>query len=228
MAQSDEQKIDGQEIVILLGPPGSGKGTQAVRLSKAIGLPHISTGDLFRENLSKGTELGKRAKSYIDSGSLVPDALVLDMLFQRVAQPDAVKGYLLDGFPRTLPQAEALGKKLADNAHVVVLNLDVQDSVIFKRAEGRLTCKQCGNVYHRELSPPKTADVCDRCGGNLYQRPDDTPAVVAERLNVYHTQTAPLIDYYAKKGVLMQIHGENSPEDVYRDLMDALARARNS
>jgi len=183
------------KVVILLGPPGSGKGTQAIRLTKELGIPHISTGDLFRENISKNTELGKRAKTYMDAGKLVPDEVVLDMLFDRVSRPDCAKGYLLDGFPRTLPQAEALAKHLKDGTDLVVLELEVPDEMIVKRVAGRLTCESCGTIYNRYFSPPSIEGVCDKCQGKLVQRSDDNEEVVKERLRVYHSQTSPLIDY---------------------------------
>lgn len=208
-----------QKVVILLGPPGSGKGTQAVRLTKELGIPHISTGDLFRENISKNTELGIRAKEYTNAGKLVPDELVLDMLFDRVSRPDCAKGYLLDGFPRTLPQAEAFAKFLPASAELTVLNLDVPDDVIVKRAEGRLTCQQCGNVYNRYFSPPSQEGVCDKCKGKLVQRPDDKAEVVQERLRVYHAQTKPLIDYYSQRGVLYTVDGTKSPDEVFQSLL---------
>lgn len=206
------------KVVILLGPPGSGKGTQAVRLTKELGIPHISTGDLFRENISKDTELGKRAKSFMNAGKLVPDEVVLDMLFDRVSRPDCAHGYLLDGFPRTLPQAEALDKHLAANTDLIVLDLEVPDEVIVKRAEGRLTCQSCGNVYNRYFSPPAQEGICDKCNGKLVQRPDDKAEVVQERLRVYHEQTQPLVEYYFKKGVLKQVDGTKSPDEVFNSL----------
>lgn len=211
-----------QKVVILLGPPGSGKGTQAVRLSKDLEIPHISTGDLFRENIGKNTELGKRAKTFMNAGRLVPDELVLEMLFDRVSRPDCSSGYLLDGFPRTIPQAEALEHHLSGDVNVIALNLNVDDDIIVKRAEGRLTCKNCGQVYNRNFSPPQKEGICDKCSGELYQRTDDTAAVVKERLKVYHEQTKPLILFYEKKGVLTQIKGENSPDNVFKDLTKAL------
>lgn len=207
-----------QRVIILLGPPGSGKGTQAVRLSKDLGIPHISTGDLFRENLSKNTELGKKAKSYMEAGKLVPDEIVLEMLFDRVSRPDASKGYLLDGFPRTIPQAEALDKHLDQSTQVVALNLEVGDDTIMKRIAGRLTCSKGGHVFNKYLTPPATEGKCDICGGELVQRPDDAPAVVEERLRVYHAQTEPLIAYYQKQGKLANINGENPPEKVFEEL----------
>lgn len=212
-----------QKIVVLLGPPGSGKGTQAVRLTKELGIPHISTGDLFRENISKNTPLGQRAKTFMDAGKLVPDEVVLDMLFDRVARPDCAAGYLLDGFPRTLPQAEAFGQKIANTkADLVVLNLEVPDEVIVKRAEGRLTCKACGNIHNRYFSPPAKEGACDKCGGELMQRPDDRAEVVEERLRVYHAQTKPLIAYYAGKGVLSSVDGTQAPDQVFSELMKIL------
>lgn len=182
-----------QNIIILLGAPASGKGTQAVQLAESRKLPHISTGDLFRENMGNKTPLGEQAKSYIDAGKLVPDELVLSMLFDRIAKPDAKNGYILDGFPRTINQAEALEKKLPKNATVTVLNLDVSDDTIIKRALGR-------------------------------KRSDDTLEVIKERLNAYHTQTAPLIDYYTKKGLLQNIDGEQSPEEVQKALTEKLSK----
>ncbi len=206
-------------VIILLGPPGSGKGTQATGLTKELGIPHISTGDLFRENISKGTELGKKAKSYMDAGKLVPDDLVLEMLFDRVSKPDCAKGYLLDGFPRTIPQAEALDIKLKVDSKVVALNLNVSDDLIVKRIEGRLSCKNCANIHNKYFSPPAKEGMCDKCGSALIQRSDDNADVVKERLRVYHEQTEPLVAYYAKKGVLANINGEKSPEEVAKDLL---------
>lgn len=214
------------KVVILLGPPGSGKGTQAVRLTKELGIPHISTGDLFRENISKDTELGKRAKTYMNAGKLVPDEVVLDMLFDRVSKPDCEHGYLLDGFPRTLPQAEALDKHLALNTDLVVLDLEVPDEIIIKRAEGRLTCKSCGAIYNRYFSPSAKEGVCDKCSGELVQRPDDKLEVVQERLRVYHNQTQPLVEFYAKKGVLRRVDGTKSPDEVFESLKSQLSLIR--
>ncbi len=213
-----------QTVIILLGPPGSGKGTQAVKLSQELNIPHISTGDLFRENLSKNTELGKKAKSYMESGKLVPDEIVLEMLFDRVSRPDCVRGYLLDGFPRTIPQAESLEKHLKDKANVIALNLQVRDEVIVKRAEGRLTCKQCGQMYNKNFAPPTQEGKCDKCGGELYQRADDAPAVVQERLRVYHEQTEPLIAFYEKRDILTSVDGEKPPEAVFAELVEAIKR----
>lgn len=207
----------GPSIVIFLGAPGAGKGTQAARLSAARSLPHVSTGDLFRENLKGNTPLGQRARSFMDSGRLVPDELVLEMLFERVARPDCERGYVLDGFPRTLPQAEAFGARLGATRPIVI-NVRVADAVISERITGRLTCRACGHVQHRKSSPPRKPGVCDRCQGELYQRADDAPAVVAERLRVYHDQTAPLIGYYRAQGVLRDVEGERTPDAVFADV----------
>lgn len=219
---SETGSAQARKIVILLGPPGSGKGTQAVRLSKELGLPHISTGDLFRDNLSRNTALGQKAKTYMESGKLVPDEVVLEMLFDRVSRPDCQKGYLLDGFPRTIPQAEALDKHLTKNDHVIALDLEVKDESIIKRISGRLTCKTGGHIQNKYFSPPKKEGVCDVCQGELVQRADDSADVVKERLRVYHEQTEPLISFYQKKGVLKQVNGENDPETVYKDLLKNL------
>ncbi|HED64623.1 MAG TPA: adenylate kinase [Planctomycetes bacterium] len=210
-------------LLILLGAPGAGKGTQAVRLSAALGMPHISTGDLFRANLRDATPIGMKAKEYMDAGKLVPDEIVLDMLFERVAAPDCAEGYLLDGFPRTLPQAQALEGRLGPQDKVTVLELRVPDEAIVGRAAGRLVCRKCGATQHREFSPPKTEGVCDACGGELYQRRDDTPEVVRERLRVYHEQTAPLVDFYSAKGLLASVDGSKSPDEVFQELEAALA-----
>ena len=211
-----------QKILILLGPPGSGKGTQAVRLTKELGIPHISTGDLFRENIKNNTELGKRAKGFMDAGQLVPDELVLDMLFDRVSRPDCSKGYLLDGFPRTVPQAEAFGKHLPKQSSVIVINLDVPDDAIVKRISGRLSCNVCGKIYNLYTSPPQQEGICDQCGSALVQRPDDNASVVMERLKVYHAQTEPVIDFYERKGIVYTIDGEKSPDEIYAEILNTL------
>lgn len=206
-----------KKVIILLGPPGSGKGTQAVKLSKQQGIPHISTGDLFRENMSKNTPLGQKAKTYIEKGQLVPDGIVLDMVFDRVSKKDCEKGYLLDGSPRTIPQAEALDRLLKDEK-VIVLNLDVSDDLIVKRISGRLTCSKCGNVHNLYFSPPAEGK-CEKCGSELVQRQDDAAPVVLERLKVYHEQTKPVISYYNKKKVLTTINGEKDPDQVFISLL---------
>lgn len=205
-------------IIILLGPPGSGKGTQAKRLSEEYKIPHISTGDLFREHMALGSQLGLKAKGFIKAGKLVPDDLVLDMLFDRVSRPDCERGYLLDGFPRTVPQADALTRALNLTTPVLVLCLKVPDDVIVQRAEGRLICRNCATIYNRDISPPVHEGICDKCGGEVYQRSDDKPAVVMERLKVYHVQTQPLITYYEKKGLLTSFNGNQPPDVVHAEL----------
>ena len=206
------------KVVILLGPPGAGKGTQAVRLSSVLGVPHVSTGDLFRENLKSGTPLGKKAKEFMDKGVLVPDELVLDMLFDRVGRPDCARGYLLDGFPRTLPQAEALERRLSTSTSVCALNLSVPDAALLARITGRRTCPSCGNVHHVKNAPPKVEGKCDRCGSALVQRPDDTEAVFKERLAVYRKQTQPLEGYYRARGLLQDVPGDDAPDRVFEAL----------
>lgn len=221
MQKTKMKKI--KQVTILLGAPGSGKGTQAVKISRYLGIPHISTGDLFREHLKKGTELGVTAKKYLDNGQLVPDSIVLDMLFGRISQDDCQEGYLLDGFPRTIPQAIALEHRLEkDSSKIVVININVPENEIIRRLEGRLTCKNCGNVHHKEFSPPKTPGICDKCGGELYQRSDDQLEVIQERLEAYRKQTAPLIEFYEERKVLSHVNGNQSPDAVFRETMAAL------
>jgi adenylate kinase len=208
-----------QRVVILLGPPGAGKGTQATRLGAALGLAHVSTGDLFRENLSKGTELGQKARAFMDSGRLVPDQLVLDMLFDRVAKADCQQGYLLDGFPRTIPQAEALEHSLkAARAQVCVLNLRVPDALLLERITGRRTCKACGHAHHVKYSAPRVEGRCDKCGGELIQRSDDLADVFGKRLAVYREQTQPLEAFYEARGLVRTVDGARSPDQVFQDL----------
>jgi adenylate kinase len=207
-----------RRVVILLGPPGAGKGTQAARLSKDLALPHISTGDLFRDNLSRKTELGQKAQGFMNSGKLVPDELVLEMLFDRVAKPDCARGYLLDGFPRTLPQAEALEKATAAGTKITALNLRVSDEVLVERLSGRRTCEKCGNIQHLRFSPPKVAGQCDKCGGKLVLRADDSAEVVQKRLKVYREQTQPLEAFYAGRGVLTHADGSKSADEVFAQL----------
>lgn len=227
-AYATDGETQGRTVWILLGPPGSGKGTQAVELSKNLQIPHISTGDLLREHIKNQTSLGKAAKQYIEAGKLVPDELVMEILFDRISQPDSAKGVLLDGFPRTLPQAQALEKNLGPRDRIVVFNLEVKDEEIVKRAEGRLICTTGGHVFNRYSSPPAQEGVCDQCGGKLIRRADDEPAVVKERLKVYQEQTAPLIKFYQDKKVLISVNGERKPEQVLAELMEKVRALKPS
>lgn len=206
---------------ILLGAPGAGKGTQAAMLIVALGIPHVASGDLFREHLGKGTELGLLAKQYMDEGKLVPDDVTVRMVLERLAQPDCAKGAILDGFPRTIAQAQALERALAENGRRIqaALYIRVSTEELLRRLGGRYTCKNCGAVYHIVFDPPKQPGVCDRCGGPLYQRPDDTPETAKKRLDVYFEQTAPLIQYYRQQGLLREIDGEQPIEAVHAALL---------
>ncbi len=205
-------------VIILLGPPGSGKGTQAKRLSADYGIPQISTGDLFREHMTAQTPIGQKAKGFIQAGQLVPDDVVLGMLFDRIEQSDCAKGYLLDGFPRTTPQADQLAQHQSMKTKLFVLCLEVPDEEIVKRAAGRLVCRQCGSIYNRDISPPVHENVCDKCKGEVYRRADDDPEVVRKRLKVYHEQTQPLIEYYDKLGLLTIFDGNQPPDVVHAEL----------
>lgn len=205
-------------VIILLGPPGSGKGTQAKRLAVDYGIPQISTGDLFREHMSAQTPVGIKAKEYIQAGLLVPDEVVLKMLFERIEHSDCAKGYLLDGFPRTIPQAEQLAQHESMKTRLLVLCLEVSDEEIIKRAAGRLVCRHCGTIYNRDASPPKHENCCDHCGGEVYRRPDDNPEVVCKRLSVYRSQTLPLIEYYDHSGHLTMFEGNQPPDFVHAEL----------
>lgn len=205
-------------VIILLGPPGSGKGTQAKRLALDYGIPQISTGDLFREHMAAQTPIGQKAKAFIQSGLLVPDDIVLGMLFERIEQPDCAQGYVLDGFPRTETQADQLSQHQSMQTKLFVLCLEVPDQEIIKRAAGRLVCRQCGAIYNRMISPPQYENRCDKCRGEVYRRPDDDPEVVAKRLAVYHAQTQPLIEYYDHRGLLTLFDGNQTPDAVYHEL----------
>ncbi len=209
-------------VVILLGAPGSGKGTQAVKLSQKLHIVHISTGDLFREHLKNQTDLGKEAKKYLDAGKLAPDIFVLDMLFERLKQPDCKGGYLLDGFPRTILQAEELEKRLGSDMHPIVITLEVSDAEVIHRISGRRVCTSCKNVYHAETNPPQKEGICDTCKIPLIQRSDDTEAIVKERLHIYYEQTKPLEDFYIKKGLLQKVNGEQNPSKVFDDLLQCV------
>ena len=203
--------------IIMLGAPGAGKGTQAKMIAEKYGLPHISTGDIFRANIKNGTELGKEAKEYMDKGLLVPVELTVRLLLDRVAQDDCKNGYVLDGFPRTIPQAEVLDEKLSDLGEKVdyAINVDVPDENIVNRMSGRRACLNCGATYHIVSIPPKKEGICDVCGSELVLRDDDRPETVQNRLKVYHEQTQPLIDFYEKKGVLRSVDGTLPMEEVF-------------
>ena len=204
--------------IILLGAPGAGKGTQASKISDAYALPHISTGDIFRENIKNETEIGLLAKSYIDKGQLVPDEVTCKIVENRIVKPDCEKGYMLDGFPRTIAQAEALDKVAKID---LVINMDVDFALIMDRLCGRRVCKDCGESYH--VTTLNGATTCSRCGGELYQRKDDNPETVQSRLDVYNAQTSPLIDYYTKQGKLFNVVGNTTPEDVFEVLSKKLS-----
>ena len=209
--------------IVLLGPPGAGKGTQARALAESLGVPHIASGDLLREHRQRGTDLGREAQSYMDRGLLVPDDLVIRMILERLSQPDAQRGFILDGFPRTLEQAQALDSALGEQAVERVLLFRVSDEEIVRRLSARLTCRVCGAVYNLLTQPPRTPGRCDRCGGELYQREDDRPEVVRQRLRTYWEQTAPLVDHYRRQGKLVEVNGEGPPEEVARRLREALS-----
>ncbi|HZP26422.1 MAG TPA: adenylate kinase [Dehalococcoidia bacterium] len=213
--------------VILLGLPGAGKGTQAQTIVRETGLTHVTTGELFRENIRNGTELGEKARPYYESGQLVPDEITIGMIIDRLQQPDAARGCLFDGFPRTLEQARALDEALAQRGESIdsVLYIKVPESNLVDRLAGRWTCRNCGAVYHERNSPPKQAGVCDRCGGELYQRDDDKQEVVAKRLEVNAKQLQQLAAYYRKKGKLTDINGQQEIAAVGRDLLAALKTA---
>ncbi len=209
--------------IILLGPPGSGKGTQAKMIAEKYKVKHISTGDILRENVRNGTPLGVEAKKFMDAGKLVPDSLLIDIIKDRLAKPDVKAGWMLDGYPRTIPQAEALDKILPALGQKidVVLNVDVPDAELIKRVTGRRMCK-CGTTYHVQFNPPKVAGKCDACGADLYQRADDTEATVKERLQAYHAQTQPLIDFYNKRGIVANINGTGDIKAIFGNIVKAL------
>lgn len=210
--------------IVMLGAPGAGKGTQADKIAEKYNIPHISTGDIFRSNIKAGTELGKKAKSFIDQGLLVPDEVTIGMLLDRIHEADCENGYILDGFPRTIPQAESLTAALEENGEAIDFALDVEvpDANIVNRMAGRRACLKCGATYHTEFAAPKKERICDKCGSELVLRDDDKPETVQKRLEVYHEQTHPLIDYYKKKGVLHAIDGTLSMETVFKNIVDIL------
>lgn len=209
---------------VLLGPPGAGKGTQAVKLVDKYQVPHISTGDIFRKNISEGTELGVKAKSYIDAGKLVPDELTCEIVTSRLLEDDCANGFLLDGFPRTIFQADKLDQFLKENGMKldIVINLSVPSEQIISRLSGRRICRRCGASYNIVTIPPKKEGVCDRCGGELYQRKDDAPETVASRLKTYDEQTAPLVDYYKNTGALADFDGTKDAEAIFGDIVQTI------
>ena len=210
--------------IIMLGAPGAGKGTQAKKIAEKCGIPHISTGDIFRANIKNGTELGKKAKTYMDQGLLVPDELVCDLVVDRIQQDDCKKGYILDGFPRTIPQAESLDKALQAIGEKMdyAIDVEVPDENIVKRMGGRRACVGCGATYHLVYAPTKKEGICDACGGELILRDDDKPETVQKRLGVYHEQTQPLIDYYKNHGILREVDGSVDMEDVFKEILNIL------
>lgn len=210
--------------IIMLGAPGAGKGTQAKRIADKWQIPHVSTGDIFRANIKNGTDLGKEAKTYMDQGLLVPDELTVKILLDRVAQEDCKNGYVLDGFPRTIPQAEVLDKALAELGDSIdyAIDVDVPDENIINRMSGRRACLSCGATYHIQYAAPKKDGVCDRCSSELVLRDDDKAETVQKRLGVYHEQTQPLIDYYTKKGILKSVDGTQDMEAVFQSIVSIL------
>ena len=221
-----EWRIVNNMKIIMLGAPGAGKGTQAKMIAAKYGVPHISTGDIFRANIKNNTELGQKAKTYMDKGELVPDSLVVDLIMDRFKEADCANGYVLDGFPRTIPQAEALDNALKANGEKVdfAINVEVPDENIINRMSGRRACVGCGATYHIKYNPTKVEGVCDACGEKLILRDDDKPETVKNRLSVYHEQTQPLIDYYNKAGVLAEVDGTKDMEDVFKDIVNILGK----
>ena len=210
--------------IIMLGAPGAGKGTQAKKIAAKYGIPHISTGDIFRANIKEGTELGKKAKTYMDQGLLVPDELVVDLVVDRLQQDDCKNGYVLDGFPRTIPQAESLDAALAKVGDKMeyAIDVNVPDENIVNRMGGRRACVGCGATYHIVYNPSKVEGICDACGEKLILRDDDKPETVQKRLGVYHEQTQPLIDYYTKAGILKEVDGTVDMEEVFQNIVQIL------
>ena len=210
--------------IIMLGAPGAGKGTQAKKIAEKYGIPHISTGDIFRANIKNQTELGMKAKGYMDQGMLVPDELTLELIMDRFTNDDCKNGYVLDGFPRTIPQAEALTKALADKNDAVdyAINVDVPDEAIVTRMSGRRACLACGGTYHIKFNPTKVEGICDACGGELVLRADDKPETVQKRLDVYHEQTQPLIEYYQNQNILKEVDGTLPMEEVFQAIIAIL------
>jgi adenylate kinase len=212
------------KFLVFLGAPGAGKGTQAAIISQRMGLAHVASGDLFRQAVEKGTDLGKSVKSYLDKGTLVPDEVTIQLILERIKQPDCKAGCVFDGFPRTVEQARALDKLLAGRGQTIdrAVYIEVPEEALLKRLSGRWICSKCQTPYHEISSPPKVAKVCDKCGGRLYQRSDDVPATIKERLKVYFDQTAPVLDYYKAMGKLVRVDGELSIEGVAEEIIEAL------
>ncbi len=210
--------------IVMLGAPGAGKGTQAVSIAKEYGIPHISTGDIFRANIKNHTELGMKAKEYMDKGALVPDEITIGMLLDRIAENDCKNGFVLDGFPRTIPQAESLRAALLlqDQKIDYAVDIEVPDDVIIERMGGRRVCSKCGATCHIKYNPPKQEGICDSCGGELIIRADDAPETVLERLKTYHEMTQPLIDFYKKEGVLCAVDGTKTQAEVFQQILGAL------
>jgi len=215
--------------VIIFGPPGAGKGTQAVFLAEELKLAHVASGDLFREALSKQTKLGQLAKSFMDRGELVPDDVTIAMVMERLAKPDCAGGAILDGFPRTIDQAVALEKALSEKGYGItqVPYIKVSEETLLARLAGRWTCRNCGAIFHQLFGPPNEAGVCDECGGELFQRADDTPETQKHRIEVYFEQTSPLIEFFRDRNLLVEIDGEQSIEDVRLALLDAIAEMKS-
>lgn len=212
--------------ILLMGPPGAGKGTQAEKLTEILNIPHISTGDMFRKAIKDQTDLGIKAKGFMDKGELVPDEVTVGIVKDRISEEDCKNGFLLDGFPRTVVQADALGKMLEDLGIKLdsVINVEVPFEELIGRLTGRRICKSCGATYHMIFNPPKVGDVCDKCNGELYQRDDDTEETAKNRLQVYENQTAPLLEYYNKTNLLTNINGYQSMENVLSDILKVLGK----
>ena len=214
--------------LLFLGPPGAGKGTQARELAREWGVPQVATGDMLREAMAAGTPLGLEAKQYYDRGELVPDDVILKMVAERFAQPDATQGFILDGFPRTIAQADGLGAMLETLGHKIdgAIYFDVSEPELIRRLTGRRLCRQCQTPFHVVSAPPKREGICDKCGGELYQRVDDSEATVRNRLEVYERQTAPLLDYYRQRGLLRTVSGEGTVDKIRQDLREAAGAAK--
>jgi len=212
--------------VVFLGAPGAGKGTQAAEVAKALKLAHIATGDMFRDAQKKGTKLALEAKTYMDKGMLVPDEITIKMVLERISAPDCKNGVIFDGFPRNLAQAQALDKAMGEQTKAIdkVVYIKVTEVELLKRLGGRWICRQCQTPYHEVASPPKVKGKCDKCSGDLYQRSDDVPATIKERLKVFFAQTAPLIDYYTKTGKLLEVNGEGGMDEIKQRILDAIGK----